>query len=60
MSCIKGSNPFVSAKQTSHPRGGFFVAHFSMFFSIVWITTHRRQTAFGDASATANPLNATT
>ena len=25
MSCIKGSNPFVSANKTSHLFGGFFV-----------------------------------
>ena len=25
MSCIKGSNPFVSANKTSHLLGGFFV-----------------------------------
>ena len=25
MSCIKGSNPFVSAKQLGHLFGGFFV-----------------------------------
>ena len=32
MSCIKGSNPFVSAKQPSHPCGGFFFAPLASMF----------------------------
>ena len=50
MSCIKGSNPFVSAKQSGHPCGGFFVAFFWRILAYFWLQLSPAQSHYKESA----------